>query len=94
MLIFKFQDSFFENMNVLRHEAFLWLVLLLSSYILFHLEVIPKRTWKNVRDNRSKCLNNHELQAPPGAVATNLKKCKLFNQTLFLSDTLANRKSQ
>ena len=38
MLIFKFQDSFFENMNVLRHETFLWLVLLLSSYILFHLE--------------------------------------------------------
>ena len=42
----------------------------------------------------SKCLKNHELQTQSGAAATSLKKCKLFDQMLFLRDTLANRKSE
>ena len=42
----------------------------------------------------SKFLKKRELQTRSGAAATSLKKCKFFDQMLFLRDTLANRKTE
>ena len=61
---------------------------------MLHLETLRKKTWKNLRDKKSKCLKNRELQTLSGAEATSLEKCKLFYQIPSLPDTLANRKTK
>ena len=91
-----FKATFFENMNVMRHKTYFWLGLLSLPYILLHLKIKIKKTWKNFREEMSKSLQNSELQTCYGAAATSLQKCKvwIFNQMLFLRDILANRKTE
>ena len=50
-----------------------------------------KKTWKNLRDNLSKCLKKRELLCRSGAGATELPQCKFFKELQFLKDVLSNR---
>ena len=56
-------------------------------------EDILKKTWKNLRDGLSKCLKKRDLMTRSGASAGKLPKCKLFDQLLFVRDTVSNRQS-
>ena len=54
-------------------------------------ENMLKKTWKNLRDNLSKCLKKRELLSRSGAGATELPQCKFFKELQFLKDVLSNR---
>ena len=50
-----------------------------------------KKTWKNMKDNFSKCFKKRERMTRSGAPAATLPKYRLFDQLLFIRDTVANR---
>lgn len=50
-----------------------------------------QRQWKNLKDAMKKCLDKRNRMTRSGAGATELPKCKYFNQLAFLRDKTANK---
>jgi len=67
----------------------------LFSHILylFFTEESLKKLWKYLKDNFSKFLKKRDLMTRSGAAAERLPKCKLFQELMFIRDTVANRPS-
>ena len=50
-----------------------------------------RRRWKNLRDGMNRCLKKINDNQKSGAAASKAPTCKLFQQLLFLKDTLQHR---
>ena len=84
--VLNFNTACLMLLNINAHFSFLLI-------LLFFLEKLWKKCWKNLRDNFSKCLESGERKTRSGAEASTLPECKLFTQMLFLRDSKLNRRT-
>ena len=62
--------------------------------ILFAVESICRKKWKNIRDTYRKCNKRRDLATRSGAGYKRLPECAYFNQLSFLRDTVTSKQSE
>ena len=62
--------------------------------ILFTVESICRKKWKNIRDTYRKCNKSRDLATCSGAGYKCLPECAYFNQLSFLRDTVTSKQSK
>ena len=72
----------------------LYLYVNCKESILFVVESICRKKWKNIRDTYGKCKKRRDLATRSDAGYKRLPECAYFNELSFLSDTVASKQSE